>query len=731
MKNLATGLFLALFATATATHALEFDLAGGTLNIKNKLSSGIAIRTQGRNDDLVGKLNVDGQQNLCAKDNCISLKGDPEPNRRLVNARGNYFAVNADDGDLNYNRYDLVAATTKLATDLVFEKGEFLARLRAVGYYDPVNAEFDTRHPNTNYQPARTKRPGTLANNFAKGVRLYDAFVQYNTEIAGHTAVLSVGQQTLRWGESNLVAINSVSEINPPNANFLRMPGSEINEVFQPVPIALLSTDLFDGASAEFLYQFGWKRIEPDASGSFYSDNDIAGDGRTAILGLGQFGEDPDRKFRLAGALGLISSTSVTVYPEERKAPSQGQYGVRLNYNATSFNGGTEFGFYFLNYHSRLPYASVISTNESCARDSTDAASALAACNGFKGTLINAANGKEPLPIDTLRVLLEYPKNVKMLGVSFNTTIGKVSVSGEYAFRPSAPLQVQLPDLVFAGLQPAFPVNDIEGTPGGTAGLLDAAGRALGVNTNNLPAPIVAGLAELGESTLPSATHGIPSFLATYRNLGRIGPNQYIRGYIKRPTGQFDLTGIRIWSANPFAADQVILLGEVGFTHIIDLPKLSELQINGGTAIDSHYGAGADGTGLTAANSCRAGAADAADPNIPSNYTCKLNPHQQTRGFAESFSWGLRSLVRMEYNNAIFGWSLKPTFGLTWDVEGTGPAPQQNFVQGRKELLVGAEVNITSSLLGRAFYMSYFGGKRGENTRSDRDSISMSFSYAF
>jgi hypothetical protein len=85
----------------------------------------------------------------------------------------------------------------------------------------------------------------------------------------------------------------------------------------------------------------------------------------------------------------------------------------------------------------------------------------------------------------------------------------------------------------------------------------------------------------------------------------------------------------------------------------------------------------------------------------------------------------------MEYNDVIFGWSFKPTFGLTWDVEGTAPFPQQNFVQGRKELLAGTEVNITPSLLGRLFYQSYFGGKRGENTRSDRDFLSMSFTYAF
>lgn len=717
-----------LLAAAPAAKALEYELGGGNLSIKNRLSTGAAWRLQTRSNDLVGKLNVQGQQQLCASDNCYSLSGDPGPNARLVAAQGSYFAVNADDGNNNYDRYDLVAATTKLATDITYERGEFLARIRTVGYYDAVNADFNERHFNTNYQAQRQKRPSNIADNFAKGAKLYDAFVQYTTEVADRAVVLSVGQQTIRWGESNLVALGAINEINPPNANFLRMPGGEINEIFQPVPAVQLSTDVVEGVTADFIYQFGFKPVEPDASGSFFADNDIAGDGPYAVIGLGQFGEDPDRRFRPAGTLGLLTRTSVTVYPEERRPSSQGQYGARVIYNAEWLGGGTELGFHFLNYHSRLPYASVISSNNSCARDSADAADAIQDCNGFSGTLGDniPGQGLEPLPIESLRVLLEYPENVKLYGISFNTTVGKISLSGEYSYRPSAPLQVHLPDLVYAGLQPAFPANDVTATPGGVGGALGDAVAMLGVTPGSIPVPLAAGLAELGTATLPSAQHAIPSFLVAYRNLGRVAPNQYIRGWETAGVGQFDITGIRIWSQNPFGADQVILLAEGAFTHVVGLPKLSELQIEAGTFLDSHYGAGADGSGLTAANSCN----DAVTGD-PSDYTCKLNPQQQTRGFAENFAWGLRSLIRMEYNDVVFGWSLKPTFQLAWDVEGTAPFPQQNFVQGRKEFTGGTEVNFTPSFTGRLMYQTFFGGKRRENTRADRDNMSFSVSYVF
>jgi len=732
MKRIApasgTVLALLLLAAAPETPALEYELGGGNLTIKNRVSTGAAWRLQERSNALVGKLNVPGQQDLCATDNCYSITGDPAPNARLVAAPGSIFAVNADDGNNNYDRYDLVAATSKFATDLTFEKGEFLARVRGIAYYDPVNAELNERHFDTRFQDQRVRRPSGIADNFAKGVKLYDAFVQYTTEIADRAAVISVGQQTIRWGESNLLALNSVSEINPPNQNFLRFPGGEINEIFQPVPVALLSMDLFDNVSGELLYQFGWKRIEPDAAGSFFSDNDIAGDGPYAVIGLGQFGEDPDRQFRLAGGLGLLSSTSVTVYPEEYRPASQGQFGARINYNAEWLNGGTELSFYGLNYHSRLPYASVVSSDNSCARDSASGAEALIDCQGFRGTLgpILPGDGLEPLPIESLRVLLEYPENVQMFGISFNTTIGKLSVSGEYSYRPNSPVQVHLPDLVYAGLQPAFPANDIVLLPAGTGNVLGGISDLLGIGPGEIPVPLLAGLSELGIGKLPSAQHAIPSFLASYRGLGRIEPNTYIRGYERLGVGQFDITAIRIWSQNPFAADQVILLAEAGFQHVVGMPKLSEVQFAGGTFQDSHFGAGGDGTGLTAANSC-----NDAITGQTSDFTCKLNPTQQTRGFGEDFAWGLRSLIRMEYNDVIFGWSLKPTFALAWDVEGTAPAPQSNFVQGRKEFLGGTEVNITPSLTGRVLYQSFFGGKRRENTRADRDNISMSITYAF
>lgn len=708
--------------TVDTAQAFDWTWQDAEFSLKSTYSVGAALRLQDRNGRLIGKLNTPGQADLCAEDNCISFTGDPEPNARLVRAGGAFSGINQDDGNLNYDKYDIVAATNKINSVFTAEYGEFVGKLRGIGYFDPVNSDFEERHTDTRFQPARTRRPAAIERDFAKGFNLYDAYLQYNFSFGERNGLVSVGQQTVRWGESNLLAINSLSEINPPNAAALHMPGSEISEVFQPVPLVLLSTDLVENVSAELIYQLAWKPVQADPRGSFYADTDLAGGGKYGYISLGQFGEDPDSRNKPAGVLGLISSTAFTVALREQDARDQGQYGVRLNYLADWLNNGTEMGFYFLNYHSRYPYASIQAAQESCARTSTNAVDAYVACGGFNGTLPGIPGlQQEPLPIGSMQASLVYPEDIQMYGFSFNTNIGSWSLAGEYSFRPNVPLQVHITDVIFTGLQPAFPDNDIVSDPTGVNALINRIADALNIDPNavvNVVPGLAGDLVDLTRATLPSADNGVPSYLKQYRGLGRIQGGQMIDGYERFAVGQLDLTAIRIWSANPFGADQVILLTEAGFTQIYNLPEHDELQIEGGGANRTHASPGADCTGEA--------------PGTPvAQCTKHLNPTQQTSNFADDFAWGVRSLVRMEYNDVVFGWSFRPTFGFSWDVEGVAPYPIQNFVEQRMEALAGTEIQLTPDLTGRVLYQAYFGGRAGENTRADRDNIALSLSYTF
>ena len=673
-------------------HAFDFSVGDIQVQWKNQLTSGVAVRTDQRDERLIGKLNVPGQQTLCQKDDCLSFSGNPAPNQRLINATGGFSASNSDNGDLNYNQWGVVAATNQLRSNLTATWGNLIFRVAGIGFFDPENVDFQENHANTLYQPAHTDRANYITRQFARGGQLLNASLRYSFEVAGHNGALSVGSQTVHWGESTFVALNSINEFNPPNAALLRMPGSEISQVFKPVPSALFSIDLTEKLSLDAVYQLQWVPVRPDPSGSYYSTNDVVGGGTYAVIGLGQFPEDPDKKLKLTYPLSLITSTSTTasVLPDARP-PGTGQYGLHLSYFADWLNDGTELGFYFLNYHSRLPYLDVVAANASCLNGVNDIITGLLVCRGFNGTLNPTGTGLEPTPIDTEKLYLEYPRNIQMYGMSFNTNVGAWSLAAEYSFRPNLPVQVDVVDVVFAGLQPAFPEHNIPLDP-------------LGLN---LPGYT------LLDDVIPGRREAVPDFLSVYRGI-RVKPGDHIQGYERLKVGQFDLTGIRaISGSNPIGANQIIFITEVGFTNIFNLPNRSQIQFEGGAPYNTHYSAGADGTG-------NGGMVD----------TLHINPTHQTRGFANSFAWGFRLAAQLEYDNVIWGLNFKPTLALYQDVSGIAPLQFQNFVAGSSQITVGTGVEFTRALSGQLLYQIYTGGG-DDNRLRDRDNIAVSLSYAF
>jgi hypothetical protein len=682
----------------------------------NRLAQGASWRTDRPDDRLIGKLNVAGQQDLCP-DGCLSLTGDPAPNQRLVDARGSYLGHNRDNGNLNYDRGDLVAATTSLSTDLSASWRDVKVKLAVTTFIDPRNYAFNDRHSNTHFQPGITDRSAEVSRELGLDWVLRDALVATSVQIGGRDIGISAGYQHIRWGESNYLALNSLNELSPPDARLLHLPGTPINEVFQPIPAVLLNAPLGDGLSIDLVYQLGWRPVVIDPDGSYFGSVDIAR-GRYAVIGLGQFAEDPDHRQRLPSPGNAISDTSLTsdVLPRAFGEPgNNGQFGVKLSGYLENLNGGTELNLYALNYHSRLPYISVITTEESCMRRSASVVMAFFDCNGFR----LSPNGGEPLPIDSLKTFLDYPSNIQLLGLSFNTNIGKWSLAGEYSLRPNMPLQVAVNDVVFAGLQPAFPEQDIvigvEALGQILAGGVGSPGLISGLDPRRL-AQLLVGLAAdpTATTTIPGSRNALPDFLQAYRGF-TTQPGQIIHGYQRFAVDQLDVTAIRALgeSDNPFGADQVILLVEAGFTHIWNLPGRDRLQIEGGDFNDSHASPGADGTGS-------GGTPD----------TRRFNPTQQTSGFATSFSGGYRLLARLEYANALFGMTLKPMLFFGHDVVGISPVPIQNFIAGTVHWTVGTEVESGSAWSGQILWQGWTGGGSVNGLR-DRDLVVLGIAYAF
>jgi hypothetical protein len=513
----------ALGAYSGVASAVSFSVPMGDSSIEGVLNTtftaGAAWRMQGRSVDLVGKANND--PDLCGRSadgkplyqSCQGLfRTQTYPAARLSSV-GGQFSANNDDGNLNYDRYDIVQSPLKITQDVTMSWGDFGFFAKGLYFYDFTNNDFTETHPNRitaeNFQqvgvvsslpndlpprgdstpcPANRNPTGVLPCGIVYGkgafvqnerndgetlrqigtdLQMLDAYfygkvpLPFDRELS-----IKLGRQNLNWGESTLLVFDSINTINPVNANNFFRTGFQVEEVFQPVGMAVLSTEPVENTTVEGFYQYEWVPLEAPAPGSYFSFVDLGTNNaiNNFNIGFGGSAEDPDAKGRLLdNPLSGLTNTSSTGYRLPDHEPKNGgQYGLSLKYYAEWLNNGTELGLYFMNYHSRIPMISTWGVPESCAKHTTSTLEFLAACpdiplvhqithpNDPAGATDSAVN------FDDLRIQFEYPEDIKMYGFSFNTTAGDLSFQGEVAYRPDEPLQVDLQDLVFGAFGPTL-----------------------------------------------------------------------------------------------------------------------------------------------------------------------------------------------------------------------------------------------------------------------------------
>jgi hypothetical protein len=488
---------------AGAAYAISFSLPWGDDEaIEGVLNStvmvGAAIRMQDRHTDYLGKANIN--PDVCGGPNqsCQGLFRDQgHPATALANAPGQ-FSPNYDDGNWNYDKGDLTSGIAKITQDLTLTYGNYGFFTKGLYYYDWVNADFTEYHPNelnaSNKEGLVTPDPALGLDQYGKGAPVYrkrnggELLSQVGAEVQLLDAYFfgsvplwddkelsfKIGRQLINWGESLLQALNSLNQANPVNANNYYRVGYQVEEIFTPLNMVSFSFEPFYNASFEAFYQLEWQPLEAPAPGTMYAVSDVVGVDNAVNYAYVNFGgapEDPDGlAFPLYNPLSGVTNTSTTIERlKDREPDTAGQYGVSLKYYAEELNNGTEFGLYYMNYHSRLPYASFFSTVASCARregnalgiDAYDPVSFLAACPDLP--IVHELIGADPanatsnaVPLDTVKLMVEYPEDIHLMGVSFATTAFGWSFQGEVAYRPNAPLQVDTEDLVFAAFGPTL-----------------------------------------------------------------------------------------------------------------------------------------------------------------------------------------------------------------------------------------------------------------------------------
>lgn len=690
-----------LIACSPMLHAQEFSLEslGLTGSLQSQFSVGVAVRTEERSRDLVAKTNLPGQEQFCEDKPLLPPGAAPGINCTSVEGNAAYLALpglantNTDNGNLNYDKGDIVTSLIRYAPRLQLTHERFGIDISAVAFYDPVNYDFTEYHPNNfednnGFQPRNTKRSKEARDEIGLGVKLLDAFISTDLPLPGGRELsLKIGNQLLSLGTSSTLVLNGLNTVNPPDVNLRFLPGSDIRDVFQRVPLAVASAALTDELAVLGFYQLAWKPVTLPPIGSYYSVNDFigAGDGYIGLL-FGKPREDPDNRVgveeRTMGNANLLSDAGRTIYPgPTRDARHDGQYGFNLNYLAGWLNN-TTFEFTYLNLHSRVPTIGFGAADEGCTNRSANQAEALASCRGF--TLI--PGGVEPLPIDTVNPTLEYVEDIESFGFSFSTNLGPVSWTGEVVYRPSQPFQVDPIDVGFAALQPVFPSQTLD----------------------------------FAVVDIPGDRVAIPDYIETvYRGNSDVQPGEFVEGYERFKSLSLNSSLLFLLGAsdNPFGADQVTTLFEFGAFQVLDLPELDQLQLaTPGTQF--HHSAGVDGTGTPTVDQTQTSA------------DVRLNPTFQAGGFATSFSWGYRILGQLSYENLLPGVRVAPQFSFFHDVKGRSPLPSGEFFEGRRQATAGLNLLFGDSLTTTIRYSWFFGGGI-RNQLSDRDNIQLSLSYDF
>lgn len=364
-----------------------------------------------------------------------------------VNNGGKGLSQTSDDGHLNFKRGETFSKIFKGIHDLELKYGDTGVFVRGKYWYD-----FELKDEHRLYKDISDSNRKEGAKS--SGGQILDAFVYHNYSIADQPGSVRLGKQVVSWGESTFIQ-GGINSINPVDVSAFRRPGAEIKEGLIPVNMFYVSQSLTDNLSAEAFYQIEWDQTVVDNCGTFFSQPDVIADGCTDNLRV----LNKRSSVPLPGViLPILEGQGVDINEEgvlvrrgpDRDARDSGQWGASLKYMFEPLD--TEFGAYFMNYHSRAP---IFSAQGAAQQFYT--AGPIAALR----PLIVAGNSN---------YFVEYPEDIRLYGLSFSTTLPTGTAwSGEISYRPNAPVQLSTTDILFAGVTPLPGFGNasvLQGTPG-------------------------------------------------------------------------------------------------------------------------------------------------------------------------------------------------------------------------------------------------------------------------
>ncbi|QNH02362.1 DUF1302 domain-containing protein [Pseudomonas sediminis] len=597
-----------------------------------------------------------------------------------VNNGGRGLSQTSDDGHLNFKRGETFSKIFKGIHDLELRYGDTGVFVRGKYWYD-----FELKDEGREFKDISDSNRKEGAQS--SGGEILDAFIYHNYAIGNQPGSVRLGKQVVNWGESTFIQ-GGINAVNPVDVAAFRRPGAEIKEGLIPVNMFYMSQSLTDNLSMEAFYQIEWDQTVVDNCGTFFSQPDIVADGcdqnlaalvsesaltntlltNLAALGPGAAPATQAVKDVLAANgvnWGSPDEGVVIARGPDRDARDDGQWGVSFRYMFEPLD--TEFGAYFMNYHSRLPIFS--------GQAGPASAYNLAGPGGLGAQLGTAlgpiAGGATPGIVAGLtpslaplviagsgQYFIEYPEDIRLYGLSFSTTLPTGTAwSGEISYRPNAPVQLNSTDVLYSGLTPVDPdVSVLQGTPGGT-------------------------------------THG----------------------YRRKEITQLQTTFTHFID-QVMGASRLTLVGEIGWTHVGGLESSSKARYGR----DPVFGPGPLPNGRC--ESLNAGTLAGASQKNATRYC-------ENDGFTTSNSWGYRARAIWDYPDVFAGINLRPSVAWSHDVEGYSPGPGANFEEGRKAISLGLDADYQNTYTASLSYTNFFDGKY--STIDDRDFVALSFGMSF
>jgi len=310
----------AMLAMPGEAGAMQFKAGDADISFDTTVSASAAIRTSGRKCMYISIANPQG----CADDGLTD---------------------NYDDGNLNYDQWDVFSAPLSGISELEVKIDDFGLFMRGSYFFDAIQSDRDSTR--------RTDLTDAAVSRVGRRARLLDAYVYGDVDVAGLPVNFRLGNQVLNWGESIFYG-GGIAETNAFDVTKLRGAGAEIKQAYLPAPMAVVRFAPVPNLDVSAYYQFRWNETELDPIGTFFSLEDAVGPGAVglfygpALLGVG----DPAASGISAEDQFNVFFTGIPLVADDRPSNS-GQWGVSALYFSDMLQ--TELGLYYMRYHQKVP----------------------------------------------------------------------------------------------------------------------------------------------------------------------------------------------------------------------------------------------------------------------------------------------------------------------------------------------------------------------------------------